>query len=143
MVYPFRKKLFNAKPSGLWVSVEYDGCNDSWKQWCEREEFNLNKLQHAHQIILNENANILYVTTEDELFNFTKKYPMDEQTLFFEKDSFQINWKKVSESFSGIIITPYLYGCRCHTECFWYYGWDCSSGCFWDLECISEFRKLY
>lgn len=137
----------SAKPLGLWVSVEgiSDEHNLNWKQWCESEEFHLEYLKYAYEVILKENANILYLKTSDEIIGFHAKYP---KSLFKEmndwkhNDTYQIDWAKVAEKYQGIIISPYQWDCRLSCDSSWYYGWDCSSGCIWDIDCIKEFNKV-
>ena len=70
--YPQEELSWQAKPNGLWVSVEGDY---DWKWWCEGEEYNLENLVVSYEVELKDDANILYITTADEIFNFAKEYP--------------------------------------------------------------------
>jgi|SRR5882672_5015504 len=121
------------KPRGLWVSVEGE---DDWKQWCEAEQFSLNCFEHATQIILTPNANILRLTTPQELKTFSAQHsfnPYPEVSLHSLRG---INWEDVAAQHQGIIIAPYHWSCRLNNDVFWYYGWDCASGCIWDASAI-------
>jgi hypothetical protein len=135
---------WRAKPIGLWVSVE--GERD-WKSWCESEEFRLDSLAISYEVILKEDANILYLTTPEEILNLHLEYSFlrtqwkDPEGTKLCK-SYELDWKKMKKKYQGIIISPYQWDCRFHNDACWYYGWDCASGCIWDLSCIKEFRKV-
>ena len=45
-----------------------------------------------------------------------------------------IDWERVKEQYSGIIITPYCFDLR--LDFIWYYGWDCESACIWDTSIL-------
>jgi hypothetical protein len=134
-----------AKPNGLWVSVESTesgGDNFNWREWCKAERFHLQNLECAYEIELREDANILHLKTRDEIFEFTNKYRAFSKNFDGQNDTYQINWQKVKKLHQGIIIAPYQWKCRLALESCWYYGWDCSSGCIWDLTCIKEFKQI-
>ena len=128
---------WKAKPNGLWVSVQG---KDDWKNWCESEEFRVENLAVSYEVKLKKNANICYLKSKEELFDFTKKYPSKTRVFDPDSDTYQLNWSEISEHYQGIIIPKYLWECRLALESSWYYGWDCASGCIWDLECIKEFK---
>ncbi len=135
---------WQAKPNGLWLSVE--GCkgtnNYNWKQWCESEGFNLSCLAICYEVILHENANIIHLKSAKEIFEFSKFYPLKTRHWDAEWDTYQLQWDEVKEKHQGIIIAPYQWECRLALETCWYYGWDCASGCIWDINCIKEFKML-
>ncbi len=130
------------KPRGLWVSIEgkYD-----WKWWCEEEQFCLEDLTVSYDVKLKNDANILYLKTEEEILNLSKIYSFinpqwdnpEGRRIF---GGYEVDWKKIAEEYQGIIIAPYQWKCRLAEPCSWYYGWDCASGCIWDLDCIKEFN---
>ena len=128
---------FRIKPVGLWVSVVGD-CD--WKWWCEAENFNLGRLLYAHEVMLKDDANILYLKTAEEVLAFHKKFPY--ATVRFCDETYEIDWLKVKKEYQGIIIPEYHWKCRLDYMCSWYYGWDCASGCIWDLSCIKEFKVV-
>ena len=114
------------KPNGFWVSV-----GDSWKEWCESECFGLKRLECVSKIILKPTANILTLTSPEQLDEFSREYGEEKISIYFE-----IDWAKVANEYDGIIITPYIYERR--LELMWYYGWDCASGCIWNTDCIQS-----
>ena len=133
---------WHAKPHGLWVSVEGENVGDNWKEWCEGEKFELECLVNSYEVMLKDDANILQLKTAEEIFEFTKKFPIKTRDWDAEWDTYQLDWNKVKSLYQGIIISPYQWGCRLALESCWYYGWDCSSGCLWDLTCIKEWKRL-
>ena len=130
---------WQAKPNGLWFSVE--GHQD-WKSWCEDEKFKLENLAISYEIILKDDANILHLKTPDEIRAFGKTYQHSTRYSDIDDDSSEINWDRVKEKHQGIIISPYQWDCRLALDTCWYYGWDCASGCIWDLSCIEEFKLI-
>lgn len=135
--YGQRELRWRAKPNGLWISVEgpYD-----WKWWCESEGYNLENLVVSYEIKLKESAKILYLESEEEIFEMAEKYPAKTRTWDADLDTYQLNWNEIKKKYQGIIIPQYLWGCRMSQKSCWYYGWDCASGCIWDLTCIEEFN---
>lgn len=138
MIY-HSKTNWRSKPDGLWFSVqgEYD-----WNWWCRSEEFRLEYLAYEHKITLKKEANILYISDPDQLYEFTKKYRRPSRILDDENDTYELKWDEVAKIYQGIIIVPYLWDCRLALESSWYYGWDCASGCIWDLNCIESFELI-
>lgn len=126
----------NGKPSGFWVSVdgEYD-----WKWWCESEDFCLGNLTYRHEVILNDNHNILML---EDLHEFTDEYsylPDHFKDSPIMRNSY-IDWFSVSKKYDGIIIAPYRWNERLTLS--WYYGWDCASGCIWNIDSIKEIKLI-
>lgn len=133
---------WQAKPNGLWFSVE--GPND-WKWWCLAESFNIQNLVVSYEVKLKEDAKILHLKSADEVLNFSKLYPYLKKQWDNPEGrricgTYEIDWDKVKPQYQGIIISPYQWNCRMSQKSCWYYGWDCSSGCVWDLDCIEEFK---
>jgi len=116
------------KPKGLWFSVE-DGYG--WREWCKQEEFFLENLTIQHELELNEYANILYLTSKEDLVDFSNTYKKNMIDIEFVS-SYSIDWQSVAMKYQGIVIAPYQWDCRLESKCMWYYAWDCSSGCIWD-----------
>ncbi len=130
---------FQSKPNGLWFSVEGDY---GWKEWCISEKTFLNRLRFSYEIVLKPEARILILKTPEEIYSFTKKYPLKLREYDADSDTHQLNWNEIKNEYQGIIISPYQWDCRLSMESSWYYGWDCSSGCIWDVNCIEEFIFL-
>jgi hypothetical protein len=140
MVYDQSRLNFQSKPVGLWVSV-----GDEWEIWCKEQEFALERLTCKYRVILKKEANILYLDTEDKIYDMHIKYPCNKGSLSkllgFDDDTNEIDWLKVKSEYQGIIISPYQWECRLSMDSSWYYGWDCASGCIWDINCIDFFGK--
>lgn len=132
---------WQAKPNGLWFSVEYGEDKGNWKEWCEAENYLIKNLSIVYEITLDESKNILYLKTSEEIFEFSKQYRLKTRGWDEEWDTYQINWSDIKSKYQGIIISPYQWDCRLSLESCWYYGWDCSSGCIWDLSCVKEFKR--
>jgi len=117
------------KPVGMW----YD-CGGEWKEFCDSDMRGYgNKGYDAiYEVVLND-SNMLFISTVDEFDAFEKEYGVK------GRYDLVIDWKRVSESYDGIEICPYLKKRRQH---FWYYGWDVASGCVWSPGAIKELKKL-
>lgn len=142
--YVQRKPDWQNKPPGLWVSVE--GEHD-WKYWCEAEGFHLEGLAVSYEVVLKEDANVLYLTTSEQIINLRLEYPWIKPQWRDAEGmrlcgSYEIDWDKMMGKYQGIIISPYQWDCRFHNDACWYCGWDCASGCIWDIECIKEFKLM-
>jgi hypothetical protein len=124
------------KPNGLWYSF---GCE--WISWClsEMKEWIGN---YSHEIELKYD-DILVLETGQDVANFEKDYGREERYLGCSKSVYtQINWKKLSQDFSGIEIRNYsdIYGSIDPkipiARSLWISSWDVSGGCVWDLSKI-------
>ncbi len=130
------------KPIGLWVSVG-DG-EDGWRAWCEGEQFNLQNLKHATEVVLTPNARVIRLSTADEIDEFSQAWlspppwakdgPEIASTLF-------IDWVSVALAYDGILIAPYCWPRRLHHPTSWYYTWDCASGCIWNPMAIAGLKR--
>lgn len=143
-LYDQNEVEFHAKPNGLWVSIEGE---DDWKNWCLREKFCLERLRFSYEIILKDNANILYLKTPEEIYEFSEKYAWRSRPLINgvfdpKEDTHELNWFEIKSKYQGIVISPYQWECRLALESSWYYGWDCASGCIWDMDCVSHIELL-
>ncbi len=118
------KKPYEFKPIGLWYSI-----GSSWIEWCIGEEFGgIGK--YVYEVELNTRSNILFLNTEDKVFEFGKKYK--KTGSYYDKfNTVSIDWKKVKNDYDGIEINPYFYSLRLSFNLIWYYGWDVPSGCLW------------
>lgn len=127
------------KPVGFWVSVSGE---DDWPSWCRGEEFGLNCLQFAQQVTLAAAANVLWISSGDDIDAFHEKWSIETE---FERrygthGSWPIDWHKVALRYDGLIIAPYQYSRRFSPD--WYYGWDCASGCIWNLAAIASVESV-
>jgi hypothetical protein len=119
-----------SKPAGLWFSVG-DG-DDGWRVWCEEKEFGLASLVHRHNLVLRDDARLLWLHNASEIDSFHDTYSKPRVPLLFN----DIDWAKVGEKYQGIIIAPYCWSLRLDDKVNWYYTWDCASGCVWDVGAI-------
>lgn len=115
------------KPKGFWVSV-----GNEWEQWCRESEFGADRLGYVARVTLVPDANVLRLSGQIDLDNFTDEYgdPHSERRFTIHC----IRWDRVAEEYDGIIISPYVWERR--LELMWYYGWDCASGCIWNARAI-------
>jgi len=114
------------KPRGLWLSV-----GSAWKDWGDDEQFSID--DEYVELELTESANVLILSTAEELDAFTEKYGCS-SLVYGISDHYAIDWPKVANQYQGVIIAPYIYSRR--LKLMWYYGWDCASGCIWDANAI-------
>jgi hypothetical protein len=115
------------KPTGLWLSDEES--EDPWSSWCIAERFYVESLTYCTQVEV-DIQNILIISMNKELIDFTNKYASDEYMSIY------IDWLAVEKVYSGIIITPYLHMCRDINYTMWYYPWEGASGAIWNLDCV-------
>ncbi len=122
------------KPRGFWLSVdgEYD-----WKEWCQDNDWNTEGLAVRTQFIVSTDADVLVITSVEELLAFDADYGVP---ATYSALAHNIDWAKVAERYDGIIITPYISTYRLDLDMLWYYGWDCASGCFWNLAMIEPVK---
>lgn len=128
------------KPDGLWVSV--DGPDD-WPSWCKAEEFGNIESKIRYRVNLNDNCNVLILSTAEQIKDFNKKYSFTPQPFrgFTGKIRY-INWEKVTNDYQGIIIAPYCWSLRMDPDFHWYYGWDCASGCIWGAGAVKSIELI-
>lgn len=117
------------KPRGLWLS---DDSDYGWAEWCQSEEFELNKLKMKTKFLVNPEKLIILRSHED-VKNFDLEYRFNP---FCFRALYLINWNRVKDKYSGVLVTPYCYKAR--WDFTWYYGWDCASACVWDLSILTE-----
>jgi len=131
-----------SKPNGFWIT---DDSKDCWRSWCVGERWGLGGLTHKHEIELDESG-ILILRSVAELDAFTEKFSVPEWWgPFGEPRKYRdicIDWRRVAQQHTGIIITPYQWERRLCVDYRWYYGWDCASGCIWKASAIRDIRLI-
>jgi len=120
--------LPNGKPNGLWVSVA-DAYG--WAAWCKENNWRLLALEHRYEIVLHDDANVLWLRSENLLHSFTREFSREKH---HELD--RVDWQLVAQRFDGILIAPYIWQSR--LRLLWYYGWDCASGCLWRARAVAR-----
>ena len=126
------------KSVGLWFSVEEEGRDDGWAEWCRDNDFHGDCLEHKTEVLLRPASYILRMSTGEEIDAFTSKYGVKEYAGCIH----MIDWRRVASEFSGIVIAPYIYSRRLSLTSSWYYGWDCASGCVWDAAAVERVVPL-
>jgi hypothetical protein len=134
------------KPSGLWISDESPNSVRSWTQYMCEEELGWYYRQHIYDVKFDA-SDLLLLPNKQAIYDFTTEffneeiaasYPHRLSGIFYD----WIMWDKVSEKYSGILITPYIWSCRLNRACNWYYSWDCASGCIWNAEVITSIEEV-
>ena len=120
------------KPDGFWVSVEGE---QDWREWCESEQWGLDRLAVDNVVTLRDDANILYVETVEDLIHLDKRFGVSAGSVSLSRN-YGMAWGSILRQYDGIIIAPYQWSVR--TDIMWYYGWDCASGCIWNLRAIDD-----
>lgn len=107
-----------AKPKGgLWASridTEY-----SWKEWCENNEFGLDKLKESFKFKLKEDAKILTIENHVQL----EKLPRNKNNKITREIFIALDFEKLAKEYDGIEVLISK-----DQELYWkLYGWDCDS----------------
>jgi len=123
------------KTAGLWVSVEGP---DDWVAWCRSEQWGLENLKHATEIILSPSAKILHLSSVKDIDDFSDRFCIGGPPLWHQG----IDWPTVRTLYQGLIIAPYCWSRRLADHTGWYYGWDCASGVIWDAAAVAELRPV-
>lgn len=115
------------KPNGLWLSDESDY---GWQAWTKDNDFMHERWVHKTEFEV-DLSNLCILEDYDDIELFTKAYIPNGKISI---NKFYLNWPKVYEDYSGLLITPYVWSAR--LDFMWYYGWDCASACIWDLSVL-------
>jgi hypothetical protein len=120
----------SGKPNGFWYS-----CGDDWLRFLKSEMPDKLKYRlYVYEVEI-DMPKILSLKDGIDLDVFTEKYKDN-----YSKFGKIIDWRKVSEEYSGIEICPYV-GSR-RMKLTWYYGWDVASGCIWDKSAIKSLKLV-
>ena len=123
------------KPAGLWLSVDGE---DDWPAWCSGEGWCCNVDLWHYRVNLAADANVLVLSTADEVCGFGGEYGKMLPREFFAN----IDWPRVALQHDGVIIAPYQWDCRLDDRVNWYYTWDCASGVIWKARAIASIDLL-
>jgi hypothetical protein len=113
------------KPFGLWI-----GEGTEWLDFITNAGQGLTLHDYVYNVTPNFST-ILHISDDQQIIQFNDTYSMDEM---------RINWFRVSQDYSGIIIAPYNWKFR--LKYMWYYGWDVASGCIWNEKGIQNIQPL-
>ncbi len=125
----YQQHAYGFNPNGLWLSVEGD---DDWLAWCNSENFGIERLKYATEVILKPDASVLLLDTAAKVNEFNTRFRRTDDNSIVHN----IAWDKVEALYDGLIIAPYHWGLQLHIM--WYYTWDCASGVIWNLSTIAN-----
>lgn len=135
---PVKNEMMFTKPKGgLWASPI--NAKESWKEWCERNDFRLQLLEKSFVFVLKPDTKVLFIDDVKQLENLPK---VENPAIF---DNFKLwtclDFEKLSKEYDAVEIT--LSEEKSHRGEFWgglydkLYGWDCDSICIMNPECIN------
>lgn len=123
------------KPSGaLWLS---DDRFYGWLEWCRDNRSNFPwGVRYRRPVVLRADRTLV-IPTAEALDRFTEWYGVD-QVIPGSAVGFGmlIDWLAVMEDHAAVLISPYRWVRRLHTNSWWYYTWDCAAACVLDPEAI-------
>lgn len=135
---PVKNEMMFTKPKGgLWASPI--NAKESWKEWCERNDFHLELLKKSFIFVLKPDTRVLFIDDVKQLENL----PKVENPAIFENFKLWtcLDFEKLSQEYDAVEIT--LSEEKSHQGEFWgglydkLYGWDCDSICIMNPECIN------
>lgn len=132
LVKPIKNRETWGKPTGGFWASRVDAEN-SWKEWCEREEFETHKLKKHFDFTLRDDTKLLEIKTISDL----NKLRQEHQDWFVKP-----KWEFVDKSFLDFEKISKLYDAMevnagSDEELYFdFYGWDCDSICIFNLDCV-------
>lgn len=94
------KSLLNKPDGGLWASCVY---LDSWRMWCESENFRVSRLDTWTKFELRPDARILIINSYEDLIRIQEKYPYQSSELPLGK---LIDFESIEkDGFDGVYLT--------------------------------------
>ena len=120
------------KPNGFWYGIDGE-----WRDWCEvnMPEF-LGEYDYTVEVDLDK---IYVIRNSIQLVAFCELYGYDNEDISGMR---MIDWRKLSEKYSGIEIRNYHeikidLGFSFYADIgLWVSAWDVSSGCIWDIQAV-------
>lgn len=117
---PIQNEIMCNKPhGGLWAVK--NNSTYGWKEWCQENDFRIDKLDTKFEFMLSDDANILELTTPDDL----KNIPTKEQPIPGVIDIMFPDFEKMLKS--GIDAIQLNLSDGNYELYFPLYGWDCDS----------------
>lgn len=116
------------KPAGLWASPV--SCGDPWKEWCEDEDYEIEKLDRHFDFTLKPGARILHVREKEDAAPYIRSLlggliqELDHESLKRDFDGMEIH---LSDNWSLRDMNIFYY-------------WDVDSIVIWDLDVIEPIR---
>lgn len=123
-----KNQNFNKPLGGLYASPLKD-VDISWKEWCEREKFRLDKLNKYFDFRLRDNAKVLTLKTKDDLVKLPRLKISYEVNETVHKYNFDIDFEKIAEEFDAIMVCMYRSPIENFRDSLYWqlYGWDCDT----------------
>jgi len=131
------------KPKGLWYAFSLGKEESSWLNWLYAEMPHwLEKYDYFLEIDVSS-ANIIKISTEEELSDFDNKYQNTDRDTYdndltYTYSRLSIDWRKVAQDYDGMELTNYETLLRSlggrHGS--WIDIWDIDSGCIWNTNAI-------
>ena len=126
---PIRNHEFTKPRGGLWASSLASPY--SWKDWCEEEEFDVDRLQWSFIFSLKPGTKIKVLETNTDLINV----PLQKRERYFDMSLVLPDFEALSKQYDALYF-PNPYG-----ELRWkLYGWDVESLLVMKPDCIIELR---
>ena len=136
------QKVFH-KPRGLWYGFSMGKEASSWLSWLYSEMPHWLEWYDYFLEIDVSSANIIKISTEEELSDFDNKYRNTDRDSYERGVSYpygrlSIDWKKVAKDYDGIEITNFetIVRSKGGYTGYWFDGWDIDSGCVWNTNVI-------
>lgn len=115
------------KPSGLWASPE--DAEFSWKDWCECEEFHVDRLKSSFRFTLKKIAKVLQVYSLADIKPFLSDNP---ESLFWQK---KLNLNEIYSKFDAMEVHMSANWCELH-DFHLFYTWDVDSIVIWNPDVV-------
>lgn len=134
---PVKNEMMFTKPKGgLWASPI--NAKESWKEWCERNDFHLQLLEKSFVFGLKPETKVLFIDDVKQLDDL----PKVKNPAIFENFNIWVclDFEELSKEYDAIEIT--LSEEKSHNGEFWgglydkLYGWDCDSICIMNPDCL-------
>lgn len=119
--------------TGFWATLYQSPDMNSWKDWCEGNNFYTEKLKDFFTFFLKEDAKILEIQTQNDVDKFVRsKYqqkPVGYERRFYYKDQeypdAHPDFEMLSKDFDAMYVKEFG---NVNSGTHWqFYGWDCDS----------------
>lgn len=123
------------KRGGLWTSPIYS--ENSWRKWCEREDFHLERLNKSFRLEI-DTSNLLIINSLDDL---TQKM-VHPHIMELDPSGFPyINWERLVNLYNGIWLTARGEAETRYSHPYSLYGWDCETIFLFNEKPIIKIRE--
>lgn len=128
---PIQNRRFCKPAGGLWAGLE--GSRKSWIDWCEAEEFRLEKYKSSRfRFRLKEGSRVYVICSVVDVKTapLQKKDPRDW--------SYYIDFEKLAEEYDAVLLTAAGEAATRWSDPYSLYGWDVESLLVLNPDCIEE-----